>query len=253
MTTYVLVHGAWHGGWVWAATADLLREAGDAVWVPTLLGCADRFGEARHNIGLSDHIRDVVDVIEGNDLRDVVLVGHSYAGMVITGAADRCRDRIRMLVYLDAFVPVSGERAADFIPAALNERALAAVHAAGAGTHLPVIYPASKFVDFDAERSAAFMARLTPQPFFTYLEPVFLAHQPIEHRGFIYCSGAPLGLFDAFAARARNAPGWSYAEIPAAHDAMLTHPRHLTVELGAMVSRLAGDAGARPFGAAERA
>lgn len=252
MTTFLLVHGAWHGGWVWEATAGLLREAGDEVWVPTLAGCADRYGEARYNIGLSDHIRDVVDLIEGNDLRDVVLVGHSYAGMVITGAADRCRDRIRMLVYLDAFVPLSGERAADFIPAALNERALAAVHAAGAGTHLPVIYPASKFVDFDAEQSAEFMARLTPQPFFTYLEPVFLAHPPIEHRGFIYCSGAPLGLFDAFATRARNTPGWSYAEIPAAHDAMLTHPRHLSDELRAMVAREAGDAGSRTPGAAER-
>jgi pimeloyl-ACP methyl ester carboxylesterase len=231
MTTFVLVHGAWHGGWVWQETASLLREAGDRVWTPTLRGCAERFDEVGRNVGLSDHVRDVVDVIAGNDLRDVVLVGHSYAGMVITGAADRCRDRIRMLVYLDAFVPVSGERAADFIPAALNERALAAVHAVGKGTHLPVIYPASKFVDFDAERSAAFMARLTPQPFFTYLEPVYLAHPPIENRGFIYCSGAPLGLFDRFAEHAKISPDWRYAEIPAAHDAMLTHPLQLTAEL----------------------
>lgn len=251
MTTFVLVHGAWHGGWVWEATADLLRDAGDVVGAPTLRGCAERSGETQQNVGLYDHILDVVSVIEGNDLRDVVLVGHSYAGMVITGVADRCRDRIGMIVYLDAFVPVSGERAADFIPADLNEQALAAVHAGGGGTHLPVIYPASKFVDFDAERSAAFMGRLTPQPFFTYLEPVLLAHPPIEKRGFIYCTGAPLGLFDRFAERARGTPDWLYAGIPAAHDAMLTHPQQLCVELRIMASGLAVDDGPRPDGAGQ--
>jgi pimeloyl-ACP methyl ester carboxylesterase len=241
--TFLLVHGAWHGGWVWEATAAALRDAGDRTWTPTLRGCGERFREPHRNVALSDHISDVVEVLEGNDLRDVVLVGHSYAGMVITGAADRCRTRIHTLVYLDAFVPESGERAADFIPNELNEKALAAVHAAGKGTHLPVIYPASKFVDFDAERSAAFMARLTPQPFLTYLEPVFLAHPPAVNRGFIYCTAAPLGLFDRFAARARIDPDWSYAELPAAHDAMLTHPRQLAAELRAMATRAEGDAG----------
>ncbi len=236
MTTFILVHGAWHGAWCWEATSAWLRDAGHEVWTPTLSDSAERFGESGRNIGLSDHIRDVTQLIDAHDLHDVILVGHSYAGMVVTGVADRRRERVRSIVYLDAFVPESGQRAADFIPAELNSQALAIVHTKGGGTHLPVIYDAQKFVDFDSARSAAFMAQLTPQPFFTYLEPIYLVHPPLAQRCYIDCTEAPLGLFGRFAAQARQEDGWLYREIASPHDAMLTHPAQLGALLQSMTS-----------------
>src|SRR6185437_12915683 len=113
MATYVLVHGGHHGGWCYKKVARLLRSAGHEVYSPTLTG----LGERRHLLGpkvdLETHIADVVGVLEFEDLHDVILVGHSYGGMVITGVADRALERIKELVYLDAAHPRNGESLAD--------------------------------------------------------------------------------------------------------------------------------------------
>ena len=107
--TYVLVHGAWHGGWCWAKVARLLRDAAQDVYTPTLTGLGERAHLARPEVDLETHIQDVVAVLESEELRQVTLVGHSYAGMVITGVAARAAARIGQLVYLDAFVANSGK------------------------------------------------------------------------------------------------------------------------------------------------
>ncbi len=104
---FVLVHGTFHGGWCWQRVADRLRRAGSCVYTPTLAGLAERACELSAAIGLESHVADLASLLLDNDLYDVVLVGHSYGGMVVTGAADRCRERIRTLVYLDATIPVS--------------------------------------------------------------------------------------------------------------------------------------------------
>ncbi len=116
MATYVLVHGGHHGGWCYKKVARLLREAGHEVYTPTLTGVGERRHLLSPAVDLRMHIADVLGVLTFEDLRDVILVGHSYGGMVITGVADRALDRIRELVYLDAAHPRNGESLADVAP-----------------------------------------------------------------------------------------------------------------------------------------
>src|SRR5260221_8204502 len=107
--TFVLVHGAWHGGWCYRHTAAALRKMGHEVFTPTHTGVGERAHRADENITLETHIRDVAGCIEAEELSDIILVGHSYCGMGITGGADRMAERIKGLVYLDAFGPEDGE------------------------------------------------------------------------------------------------------------------------------------------------
>lgn len=107
--TYVIVHGAWGGGWSFKKVDSLLTAAGSKVYRPTLTGQGERVHLATPEIGLSTHIQDVVNTILFEDLRNVILVGHSYGGMVVTGVADSIPERISKLIYLDAFVPEDGE------------------------------------------------------------------------------------------------------------------------------------------------
>ncbi|MDX6290284.1 MAG: hypothetical protein QOH42_2083 [Blastocatellia bacterium] len=113
--TIVIVHGAWGGSWAWRKVDAMLREKGFNVYRPQLTGLGERVHLSRPDIGLSTHIDDVVNTILFEDLHDIILVGHSYGGMVITGVADRVPDRIRRLVYLDAFVPKDGESAMSLV------------------------------------------------------------------------------------------------------------------------------------------
>jgi pimeloyl-ACP methyl ester carboxylesterase len=113
-STFVLVHGAWHGGWCWKKVSPLLRAAGHTVYTPTLTGLGERSHLLTRDVGLDTHITDVAAVLEYEDLHNVILVGHSYAGMVITGVADKAADRIAQLVYLDAFLPENGKTGSDY-------------------------------------------------------------------------------------------------------------------------------------------
>src|SRR6204780_3652494 len=125
--TFVLVHGAWHGGWCWQRVADWLRHGGHAVFTPTLTGLGERSHLLRAGIDLTTHVTDVVNVIKWEELSDVVLCGHSYGGMVISGVADQMAAAIRSIVFLDAFVPKNGEAAQDLTSSAVVEMACAAM------------------------------------------------------------------------------------------------------------------------------
>ena len=117
MTTFVLVHPAWFGGWCWRKVSPVLRARGHEVFAPTLTGLGERAHLASQKVGLEMHVEDVANVLEYEDLRQVILVGNSSGGMVITGVADRMPERIAHLVYLDAFVPEDGQSMLDIIPA----------------------------------------------------------------------------------------------------------------------------------------
>ena len=119
-STYVLVHGAWGGGWDWKHVDQLLTADGNEVYRPTLTGQGEHSNLASTNIDLDTHIQDIVNVILWENLHNVVLVGHSYGGMVITGVADRVPDRIQRLVYVDALLPENGERVNDIRPSAIK-------------------------------------------------------------------------------------------------------------------------------------
>jgi pimeloyl-ACP methyl ester carboxylesterase len=165
--TYVLVHGAWFGGWVWKTVADGLRAAGNTVYAPSLTGLGDRKHLLRGGINLDTHTDDIVNLIELEDLRQVVLVGWSYGGMVTTDVLARIPQRIASMVYLDAFVPERGRSAASYTGRNPSEAMLGL---AVQGKDMPPLPVASLGVSDQAVIDYA-TARVSPQPVMTFLQP----------------------------------------------------------------------------------
>jgi pimeloyl-ACP methyl ester carboxylesterase len=220
--TYVLVHGAWHGGWCWAKVARLLRDAGHEVYTPTLTGLGERAHLARPEVDLETHIQDVVAMLEAEELRQVTLVGHSYGGMVISGVAARTTGRIGHLVYLDAFVPETGKSLLDY----LGERAASMREAAaanGEGWKLPS-FPPERF-GVTSQRDTEWLTKhLVAQPLKTFEQPLPAAGGDKLKRSYIYCSKPATGTFDQFAERLRDDRKWTFHDVKTGHDAMVTAP-----------------------------
>ena len=240
MATFVLVHGAWHGGWCWQRVIPCLEAAGHEVYAPSLTGLAERAAELSPAVGLATHIQDIAGVLEEKNLHGVILVGHSYGGMVITGVVDQVPERIAHLVYLDTFVPRDGESLAGVVPLFRYVlRRQAQVH--GDGWRVP---PLGNYgVTTEPDRSWL-RAQLTPQPLKTLEEPLHLTHPAIvstKPRTHIACTSR--GFFSAFMQqlqvyraipypwRSRALPpreaGWRLRQLPTGHDAMITMPREL--------------------------
>jgi pimeloyl-ACP methyl ester carboxylesterase len=219
MGTFVIVHGGFGGGWEWQAFAPLLEAAGHRVYRPTLTGAGERAHLASPAVDLDTHIQDVANVLVYEDLREVVLLGHSYGGLPVTGAADRLPERLRHLVYLDAFLPADGQSFADVlgpqVTAAWEERA----RALGDGWRLPSPFGVGT-------------ARHTPLLMAAFRQPIRLANAAAAvPRTYVYCTDkrddpvfAPL---KATAARLKTAAGWGYRELPTGHMAHLLQPRAL--------------------------
>jgi pimeloyl-ACP methyl ester carboxylesterase len=227
MATFVLVHGAWHGGWCWRFVAPALRRAGHDVYTPTLTGLGDRAHLARPGIDLDLHAQDVIALLEMEDLQEVTLLGHSYGGMVVTAVADRCPERIRQLVYLDAFVPENGKCALDYI---LPERA-AAFRRDGEQNGSIAPPPLSLWGITRPEHIAFEKPREATQPFHTLTQPIRFEDEAALARlpkTFIYCSSPATGSFDGFAMKYRSDSSWRYFELKTGHDAMVLVPDELT-------------------------
>src|ERR1700704_1085203 len=133
MSTYVLVHGAWHGSWCWKRVRKALQAQGHEVFTPTLTGVGERSHLLSLQINLETHVNDVVSLIQWEELSDVVLCGHSYGGCVISGVADKMPSRLRALVYLDAFVLENGESLHDTLPPGQRDQQLEAAERDGKG------------------------------------------------------------------------------------------------------------------------
>jgi pimeloyl-ACP methyl ester carboxylesterase len=220
----VLVHGGWHGGWHWDEVGAMLRQLGAKVYAPTLQGLAERAHEATPETNLADHVADVVAVLDDNDLREVVLVGHSYGGMVITGAIHQRPERISKLVYLDAFVPEDGQSVGDILGEEFRQTALAAAAAAGTPTMIPPLFSVEDILGWTGERAEQFAARMSPHPLGTLDDPVSANGTVSAERSYIYCSARPLGMVESFAAAARESEDWRYFELPSPHDAVHAMP-----------------------------
>jgi pimeloyl-ACP methyl ester carboxylesterase len=226
LSTFVLVHGGGHGGWCYAEVARRLRAAGHDVRAPSLPGCGEHAPLVTAEIDLDSHIEDIVSLLFHEDLKDVILVGHSYGGMVITGVADRAADRIQELVYLDAAHPVDGE--------SLRQVAAAQIELTYAGVRVHngaelVMWPMPGMATFfgitDPGDIAWTDARLTPHPWKTFDQPLSLRNGDTAFR-------VPRTNINCTAAlnnsppdkRAAQLAGGRNFEIDTGHDLMITEP-----------------------------
>ncbi|GAC1390759.1 MAG: alpha/beta fold hydrolase [Ktedonobacteraceae bacterium] len=231
MATFVLVHGAWFGGWCWQKVIPLLKAAGHEVYAPTLTGLAERVSELTPEVGLYTHIQDIVGLLEEKNLHGVILVSHSYSAMVITGVVDQVPERIAHLVYLDTFIPRDGEAMADISPLVIRLLGKQA-QAHGDGWKVP---PRGTYgVTREPDRSWV-RESLTAQPLKTLEQPLHLKNPAIvstKPRTHIDCTGS--GFFYLFIRRIvaqRALPpteaGWRLRRLPTGHCAMITMPREL--------------------------
>ena len=235
MGTFVLVHGAWGGAHTWRGVRPLLWQAGHAVFTPSLTGIGERSHLTGPHVDLSVHVDDVVNTVLYEDLHDIVLVGFSYGGMVVTGALEHIADRVRELLYLDAFVPADGQSIADLTAAMGRGEQVPVTRGPGEPWLVP---PRER--SFDDPTEAAFSEpRRTSQPLRTFTEPVRLAKPLEDHpfgRTYVKALGDPRrddgpDAFWEAADRYRAHPAWRYREHPSNHMIPQNDPNGLAAIL----------------------
>lgn len=222
MSRFVLVHGAWHGGWCWERVARELHAAGHQVCAPTLAGLGRRAGEITPSLSLSDHVDDVVATVDAAG-GDVVLVGHSYAGFVVREAADRLGDAVARLVLLDAWVGTDGDSLLSVAPDWFADAVVEAARQRGDGWQIPVPPPALVGVE-DPDDASWLTARMTPHPLKTFADATALTGAvDAVATDAIVCSRSSGLPFADWA----TAFGWPTRRLDAGHDAMVTDPADL--------------------------
>ena len=237
--TYVLVHGTWHGGWVWRDVADRLIAQGHRVFTPTCTGCGERLHLTGPEVGLETHISDIVNVIEYEELSNVILVGHSFSGITITGVADRLRDRIERIVFFDALVPRPGRMSGVTKDSATGEypawwRARQQHFIAGYQMDLWQDYPMDMLVPPEYPDVAAKLRRLiTPHPAKQWTDTLVLKNggwaglQPT----YFHCVGQTYRKSSDLMVGPARGPDWRFVELDIPRDGMLTHPDLVADEL----------------------
>jgi len=230
--TFVLVHGTWHGGWVWRDVRRLLRRRGHRVFTPTCTGCGEREHLSTPGIGLDTHVSDVANVLRFEELDDVVLVGHSFAGLTITGVADRMRDRIRRIVFFDALVPREGrmagvtrDPATGRYPEWWRERRKKFLDG-----HRMVLwedYPVDMLVPADMSTHVERLKRLiTTHPARQWTDELVLQNAGWRglRRAYVHCVGQKYRKSSELMVGPAREPGWDFVELDAPRNAMMTHP-----------------------------
>jgi pimeloyl-ACP methyl ester carboxylesterase len=252
LRSFVFAHGSWWGGWSWTRVAERLRYRGNKVYAPSFTGMADRAHLLSREITIATFVEDLVGVIECEELLDVVLVGHSFGGVPISGVADRIPERIAQLVYLDAVVLDSGMHAFSIYPAAEAEARIRAAELATDGLAVPVPTPPLPDVwglgttgDPDHDWVAR---RMSPHPLRTYTTALTLRGTVGNDlpRTYVCCSQPPHPALEASRKLVRSWSGWEWIELSAPHGCIITHPDEV-VELLLTVS--GGTAGTAPFAA----
>jgi len=229
MATFVIVHGAWSGAHAWRWVRPLLRAAGHEVFTPALTGLGERAHLAHPGIDLDTHIEDVVAVLHYEDLRDVILVGHSYGGMVITGAADRVGDRLAQLVYLDADVPLDHQSEFDLLDPEEAAEYEAAARSRGDGWRVPPPFPDPLPPETPSIVAWA-VGRMVPHPLRTLTQSLHLVHDAAAGppRTYVLCSEGRNGRpRPAYVQRISVDPDWRMVELKASHVAHVTAPEAL--------------------------
>jgi pimeloyl-ACP methyl ester carboxylesterase len=237
LPTFVFAHGSWHGGWCWTRVADRLRAQGHRVFAPSYTGMGDRAHLLTKHITLDTFIEDICEVLTSEELSEVILVGHSFGGVPITGVADRLPERIRHLAYLDGVVLESGMCAfSSYPPEESAQRASAAEASGSLAVPAPERLPASWGL---AEGSADYtwvMRRLSPTPLRAYTTPLML-RAPIGNgrpRTYIHCTQPENPAMQASRVLVKSLQGWNWVDFPGPHDCMITHPDELAALLLAL-------------------
>jgi pimeloyl-ACP methyl ester carboxylesterase len=224
--TFVLIHGAWHGGWCWRRVSDLLEKKGHKVFSPTLTGVGERSHLLSKDINLDTHITDIANVIKWEDLKDICLVVHSYAGFPGSGAIEQIGDRVSSIVWLDAFKPENAQRLIDAIPPAIRSTVLAAIERGEAGSPAP---KAEVFLVNEKDR-AWVDSKLTPQPTGPQLQVIKLtgAREKVAKKTYIRASKYPNPAFDKALTECKVDKSWRTFETTASgHDVMVDAPEWL--------------------------
>lgn len=236
----VLVHGAWAGAWAWSRVLAPLRARGHAVHAVTLSGCGERRHALRRDITLQTHIADVCGVVEAEELRGIVLVGHSYGGLVVTGAADRLLAQdpglLRQLVYVDAMVPLPGESWSSRHSDEVRAQRSAAARASGLNI-LPPPDPAG-FGLADADRDWL-LRRQGPQPFSAYQEPLHFSAERLAAipRAFIDGTSPAYPTIAPIRERVRATPGFEVVEMATGHYPQVQDPGGFVRVLADLIDR----------------
>jgi pimeloyl-ACP methyl ester carboxylesterase len=232
---FVLVHGAWHGGWAWQNVSADLREKGSIVYTPTLSGLGEHKNTLNRDIDLNTHINDIVNLIVMEDLHDVVLVGHSYAGAVIAGVADKIPERLSKLIFLDALIIRNGQSALSQTPKE-NQEYTAKAAEKDSGLTIPIL-TADYFGVTDPKDIKWVNERLAGQPYKTFTQPLVLNHPYGNHLPlfYIFCNNPILPPIKRFAEEVKNDRNWKYYTMNTGHDAMITTPHELATLLNNML------------------
>ena len=229
--TFVFAHGSWHGGWCWQRVADRLRARGARAFTPSYTGMGDRAHLLNKDITIETFVRDVIEVLQTEELSNVVLVGHSFGGVPITGVADRMPEKLRHLVYLDSVVIESGQTAFSLYPPKEVEERIAASNKANGGLAVPnpkTLPPSWGFTEGTADY-AWVMRRLTPTPLGAYTSALNL-HAPVGNglpKTYIRCEKPENPTLASSRAIVKSSAGWNWIDFPGPHDCMITQPDEL--------------------------
>jgi len=228
---FVLVHGTWHGGWVWKYVRDYLEDQGYRVFTPTLTGCGEREHLSTPDIGLETHIQDIINVIKFEDLDDVVLVGHSFTGVAITGVVDRLKSRIKHISFFDALVP-SGSRmsgAPRIEDGALEDYFIKrqSNFVDGYKMDMWAAYPLKMLLPEEHPKADWVRSKVTTHPAKAWTDILTLDSGGWEDmsRSFIHCVGQTFAISSEKMVGPARQPGWQFIELDIARDGMVTHPR----------------------------
>ena len=223
--TFVLVHGAWHGGWCWRRVAAFLQKRGHNVFTPTLTGLADRSHLLRGDIDLGTHIADIVNLVRWENLDSIVLAGHSYGGFPVSGAIEQIFDRIASVVFLDAFLPEDGQKTLDLASDFARNSMLEAITKGEIGSPAPA---AARFA-VNARDQAWVDAMLTPQPLGVSTQPIKLSglRDRVAKKSYIRAAKYQQPRFDAYFRAKKADPSWRTYEVPCGHDVMIDMPERL--------------------------
>ena len=223
--TFLLIHGAWHGGWCWRRVVDLLAARGHRVFAPTMTGLGERSHLMSASINLDTHIADIVNVITWEDISDICLVAHSYAGWPSSGAIERVPERISSIVWLDAFKPENGQRWYDLT----NEQGRASIDSVIANGEPSRPKPKAAMSHVNEKDQAWVDAKMTPQPVGVSMQPIKLtgARERVAKKTYIRAPLYPQPTFDAAYAACKADKTWRALQATCGHDVMVDEPEWL--------------------------